>query len=92
MLVFDGVFLLRPELRDAWDFAVFLSVDPDERLRRARRRDVGRLGSPAEVERRYRARYLPGQELYVADARPAELADVIVYNDNPRCPSVTFRR
>ena len=40
VLVFDGVFLLRPELRDHWDFSVFLRADFDATLKRAEQRDL----------------------------------------------------
>jgi uridine kinase len=39
VLVFDGVFLLRPELASSWDLRIYLHVAEDEILRRARRRD-----------------------------------------------------
>jgi hypothetical protein len=32
VLVFDGVFLLRPQLNDAWDLRIFLEVDFQETL------------------------------------------------------------
>lgn len=47
VLLVDGVFLLRPELRDAWDIRIYVSVTQEESLRRAlpaRRRAV-RVGS-----------------------------------------------
>ena len=68
VLVFDGVFLLRPELRELWDLSVYLRVPSSIVLERALVRDVGVLGSPAEVRRRYEARYLPGQALYRSNA------------------------
>jgi uridine kinase len=40
ILLFDGVFLLRPELVDAWDFRVFITVASEEIIRRARIRDA----------------------------------------------------
>jgi uridine kinase len=40
------------------------------------------------VERRYAARYLPGQALYRAEARPLAVADVIVDNTDPAAPEV----
>jgi uridine kinase len=91
LVLFDGVFLLRPELRDAWDLAIYVRVEPGENLRRALARDVPLLGPPAEVERRYRARYLPGQALYVEEARPLERADLVVVNDDPAEPEVSGR-
>ena len=46
ILLFDGVFLLRPELADAWDFRVFLTVASQEVIRRGRIRDAELYGSP----------------------------------------------
>ena len=86
MLLVDGVFLLRRELRTAWDVRIFVSVEPAETLRRALMRDVGLLGSHTEVERAYRERYLPGQRLYLAEHSPLEAADAVVFNDEPDRP------
>ena len=82
ILLFDGVWLLRPELAEVWDFRIFVSVESEECLRRALARDTAIYGSRQEVERRHRGRYIPSQRLYLAAARPAEVADVIVRNDD----------
>jgi len=86
ILLFDGVFLQRPELRQVFELCVFVSVSFEETVRRALDRDAALLGSREEVGRRYRDRYLPGQRLYFADVRPRELADVVVRNDDPSAP------
>jgi uridine kinase len=86
VLVFDGVFLLRPELDRNWDVRIHLQVAEDEILRRARQRDGVRLASPAEVNLRYQKRYLPAQRVYAARVRPADLADFVIGNDNPAAP------
>lgn len=83
VLVVDGVFLLRPELRDRWDVSVYLDIPPEETLRRARIRDVELFGSVAEVDQRYTARYLPGQALYRAEADPQSYADFVVDATDP---------
>lgn len=88
VLVFDGVFLLRPELRDVWTFSVYLRVTPAETLRRAATRDLELFGSTAEIEWRYTARYLPGQELYRREADPETNADVVIDNDRVDAPSI----
>jgi uridine kinase len=87
-LVVDGLFLLRPALRYRWDLAVYLHVLPEETVRRARVRDAAEMGGTEEVERRYAARYLPGQALYRAEARPLAVADVIIDNTDPAAPQV----
>jgi uridine kinase len=91
VLLLEGVFLLRPELTGQWDLRVFVSAAFEETLDRGRARDLARLGSIAEVERRFRDRYIPAQELYFAEARPAERADIIVHNDEPRQPAWEVR-
>lgn len=88
VLVFDGVFLLREQLRRLWTLAVYLHVSPQETLRRARLRDSELFGSPEEVERRYLQRYLPGQELYRLAADPMSAADVVVDNERVAAPVV----
>jgi uridine kinase len=88
VLLLDGIFLLRPELFESWDLRIFVSVGFEEVLRRASERDAAHLGSRTEVERRYGDRYIPGQQLYYAAARPAETADLVVYNDDPARPAL----
>jgi uridine kinase len=87
VLLFDGVFLLRKELIDRWDLRIFVSAPFEKTLDRARIRDQTPLISANEVEQRYRRRYIPSQQFYFETARPAEHADIIVYNDEPRQPA-----
>jgi uridine kinase len=88
VLIVDGIFLLRPELRAWWTLAVHLHVTPEESLRRALRRDGEYVESRDDLERRYRERYLTGQELYRAQAGPEKAAHVVVDNTDPRRPRV----
>jgi uridine kinase len=88
ILLFDGVFLLRPELRDHWDVALYLHVAPEVTMRRAVERDRDLFGSAAVVEQRYHRRYLPGQELYRAEARPLDRADIVLDMGDPLNPTV----
>ncbi|MGW4294347.1 cytidylate kinase family protein [Micromonospora chersina] len=85
VLVFDGVFLLRPELVDRWELRIFVSTDLETTVDRAVVRER-RVSSRAEVERRWRERYIPSQQFYFATARPADHADIVVHNDEPQQP------
>jgi uridine kinase len=87
-LLFDGVFLLRPELEGCWDLSVFVQVDPEVSLQRATKRDVALFGTRDAVERRYRERYLPGQELYMSQVHPDLTADVLIDNNDLTCPEL----
>ena len=86
ILVFDGVFLLRPGLRDHFDVSIFLRVGFDITLARAEQRDRHLFGSIEELRDRYARRYQPGQKLYLATADPESRATIVVDNDDPQNP------
>ncbi|MEU4427451.1 uridylate kinase [Actinoplanes sp. NPDC024001] len=81
VLLFDGVFLLRPELIGRWDLRILVSTELEKTVARAVIRER------ADVARRWRERYIPSQRLYFATVRPAEHADFIVHNDEPQRPA-----
>jgi uridine kinase len=86
VLLFDGVFLLRPELFDRWDLRVFVSTSFEVTVDRAVVRERS-VSSAAETERRWRRRYIPSQQLYFASVSPADRADVVVHNDDLEQPA-----
>lgn len=88
ILLFDGVFLLRPEVAASWDFTVFVDASFQVTLARAQERDAVYLGSREEVRRRYEQRYIPGQKLYFAECRPSERAQVVINNNDPSKPLI----
>lgn len=92
VLLFDGVFLLRPELDGCWDYAVFVDAPFEITLRRAERRDTALFGAPDAVRERYVRRYVPGQRLYLESCRPRDRADAIVDNADARAPTLEIRR
>src|SRR5215475_10491558 len=85
VLVFDGVFLMRPELIDRWDLRIFVSTALEKTVDRAVIRER-RVLSRAEVERRWHERYIPAQQFYFATVRPTHQANIIVHNDDPQLP------
>ncbi|MCO8269543.1 uridylate kinase [Actinoplanes sp. TRM 88003] len=91
VLLFDGVFLMRPELDDHWDLRVLVATSFGVTLDRARVRDEAEYGSAEIVERRFEQRYRPTQQYYADTVRPAERADVVVHNDTPARPSWDVR-
>jgi uridine kinase len=86
ILLVEGVFLHRPELREHWDISVFLAASFAVTVARAEERDQELFGSTAAVRARYSQRYVPGQRLYLSECRPWELATVVVQNDDPSNP------
>jgi len=88
VLLLDGVFLLRSELREQFDYSVFVRADFEVTTQRAEQRDVALFGSVEEVRRRYRERYVPGQRLYLSVAQPERWASIILDNDDPAAPRI----
>ena len=86
VLLFDGVFLMRPELNPFWDVRVFLHVPLEEVLRRAEIRDKEFFGS--EFRSKYHIRYIPGQKLYLQSVQPEKLADIIIDNSDFNDPRI----
>jgi uridine kinase len=91
ILLFDGVFLQRPELADLWDVTIFVSVPSEETQRRAADRDRFLFGSAEATLHRYATRYVPGQQIYFEEAHPEASADVVFYNEDPDRPRVRRR-
>jgi uridine kinase len=91
ILLFDGVFLLRPELDGVWDFTVFVAAGFDVTLARALERDVELFGSEQAVRERYLLRYIPGESLYLSRHGPRERADVVVENSEPDAATLFWR-
>ena len=89
VLLFDGVFLLRSELIEYWDFAIFVDAEFEIILARAEQRDAMLFGGIEEVRSRYEQRYIPGQKLYYAESRPRARADIVVDHNDPKNPKVT---
>jgi uridine kinase len=79
-----GLEFLTGELNDQWDLRIFVSVDFEQTIDRALTRSMALAGSAnaAEIERSWRHRYIPSQQLYFATARPTDHADIIVYNES----------
>jgi uridine kinase len=88
ILIFDGVFLLRPELNEHWDFRIFLHVDFVTALERAILRDRALFEADEITTERYTKRYFPGQQIYLKQVRPTEIADIVIDNRDPSHPMI----
>ena len=91
VLLFDGIFVLRDELRDHWDFSIFVDSGFDVTLSRGLRRDLALFGSEEAVRERYERRYIPGETMYLERYRPFDHADAVVRNDDPADAGLTWK-
>mgnify|MGYP000880814304 CR=1 FL=1 len=88
ILIFEGVFLFRPELLRYWDVKIFVEVDFETSLNRALERDLYLFESKEEIERRYKERYIPGQKIYLVSETPQQKADIVIDNNDFMNPAI----
>lgn len=78
VLVFDGIFLHRPQLRGFWDLSVYVDVPFAVSVPRGAARGYGHP-DPGDPSNR---RYVEGQQWYLAECTPASRADVALDNSD----------
>src|SRR5437867_3590082 len=84
ILLFDGIFLHRPELLSYWDLSFFLDAPFDVSIPRTARRD----GSSPDINAPENRRYVEGQQLYLRICEPKRGATIVINNENLASPEV----
>jgi uridine kinase len=84
ILVFDGIFLHRPELRDYWDVSIFLEVAFAASVARCAQRE----GSSPDPEAAANRRYVEGQMLYLRTCDPRARASLTIDNNDLLAPFI----
>jgi len=79
VVLFEGVFLLRRDLRPRYDLTVWIDCPFDVALERALRRNQEGLPAAQLIED-YRRIYFPAQQFHLERDRPRESAGVVVDN------------
>lgn len=96
ILIFDGLFLHRPELCDYWDFGVFLTADNrrEQAWEQYLWSDLPLAQNERDLEiatriaKARRHRYVDGQALYESEAKPRDRANVVIDNNDFYRPRV----
>ena len=86
ILLFDGIFLHRFELRDYWHFSIFLDV-PWENLSKRPSWAIS-LPDPSTPDHRY----AEGQRIYFRECNPKRAASVVIDNADLANPVILDRR
>jgi uridine kinase len=84
ILLVDGIFLHRHELRSHWDLSVFLAAPFDVTIARVAARD----GSSADVNAPENRRYVEGQQLYLKTCDPRRAATIVINHEDLLAPEV----
>ncbi len=80
-VLLEGIFLLRRDLRERYDFKVWVQCSFETALRRAIARGQEGL-TAAETIAAYRSIYFPAQKVHLAEDDPQACADLVFENDN----------
>jgi len=86
ILIFEGIFCFQPKLAAFFDYKLYLEVPFEVTLARLLERDVKLFESQAESKEFFEERYRPGQQLYVAEAQPEKVANIIIDNSDYQNP------
>ncbi|WP_267555343.1 uridylate kinase [Rhizobium rhizogenes] len=91
ILIVDGTFLQRPELRGGWDVTIFVETSEHVSEQRGIERDTALLGGAEATRELYANRYRPAFDLYEGLSAPASAADAIFNNDSFEQPTLRIR-
>lgn len=84
VLVFDGIFLHRPQLLAYWDYSIYLDVDVALFVRRLAQRD----NSDPDAAAAANPCYAEAQRLYLRECDPTQRATVVIGYNDPVAPFV----
>lgn len=77
ILMLEGIFLQRVEIKSYLDFIVYLDVPQKVRLNRVLARDKY-IGGLEKIKSKYERRYFPAEERYIFEYSPIENADFVL--------------
>lgn len=91
ILVVDGSFSLRKELKDQWDVSIYLQVDYDIAEERASLRDAEMFSSQEIARNITKLRYHGAHKIHEEQARPKNIATFVVSNNNTLSPAIVAK-
>lgn len=88
VLIVDGTFLQKAELRSNWDFVLFVDVPEAEARVRAIKRDSAVSADWTDLNMLYEQRYEPASMRYEIECKPMHGADLIIDNRDLQSPKL----
>lgn len=89
IVILEGIFLFRPELRLYLNYKIWLDILETTALERIQTRDVPRFGEA--IVAKYHHKYFPAQRLYVKQYPPRRYADLIINTNVWNEPHIVYR-
>lgn len=79
ILILEGIFLQRKELKGYLDFIIYIDAPKELRLKRVLERD-SYIGEIEDIKNKYNRRYFPAEERYLTEYSPVENANLVLRN------------
>lgn len=79
IVIVEGIFLQRAELKGIFDYVIYIDVPECIRLERLIKRDTY-IGSESDIISKYQNRYFPAEHKYIEEYDPHNKANYVVYN------------
>ena len=92
ILIFDGIFALRPDLLAVWDYRIFVQIPLEMSLERALLRDLALHGSAERSTRELHETLHAGAGTLPGDDATDGCADAVVENEDPARPVLPISR
>lgn len=86
IVLIEGVLLFREPMLEYLEGKIFLHIDFEKVMERARVRDVPKYGQ--EFLQKYTNKYIPVQKLYLSEHTPEEKSDIIINNQDYARPII----
>lgn len=77
IIIIEGVFLQRSEIKDIFDYMIYIDVSEEIRLERVLKRDTY-IGETDKIKIKYENRYFPAERVYVKEYSPVINADIVI--------------
>ena len=81
VVIVEGIFLQRKELKGIFDFMVYIDIPETVRLERVLKRDTY-IGNKQQIVDKYQNRYFPAEHKYFREYQPNKLADYVIGEQN----------
>jgi uridine kinase len=88
LLLIDGTFLFKEDLRKELDFMIFVHTDFDIALERGSLREQHALGGLERAKSIFIERYHAASRMYLDECEPAKYADMILLNNDLAKPEL----
>ena len=79
IVIVEGIFLQRAELKGLFDYVIYIDVPECIRFERLIKRDTY-IGSESDIISKYQNRYFPAERKYIEEYDPHNKADYVINN------------